>query len=119
MLTINVISLSGKSISSTLGTEEKNLSHSSPTRSILYCFCFRFCFFLLYELLALVFMFISEFNHILLIYLFIFGCVGSSFLCEGFLQFQRAVSTLHRGARVSHCRGLSCCGAQAPDAQAQ
>ena len=27
--------------------------------------------------------------------------------------------TLHRGARASHYRGLSCCGAQAPDAQAQ
>ena len=26
---------------------------------------------------------------------------------------------IHRGARASHYRGLSCCGAQAPDAQAQ
>ena len=51
--------------------------------------------------------------------LFIFGCVGSSFLCEGFLQLRRAGTTLHRGARASHYRGLSCCGAQAPDAQAQ
>ena len=54
-----------------------------------------------------------------LIYLFIFGCVGSSFLCEGFLQLQRVGATLHRGAQASHCRGLSRCGAQAPDAQAQ
>ena len=53
------------------------------------------------------------------IYLFIFGCVGSSLLCEGFLQLRRAGATLHRGARASHYRGLSCCGAQAPDAQAQ
>ena len=53
------------------------------------------------------------------IYLFIFGCVGSSFLCEGFLQLWQAGATLHRGARASHCRGLSCCGAEAPDAQAQ
>ena len=53
------------------------------------------------------------------IYLFIYGCVGSSFLCEGFLQLRRAGATLHRGARASHYRGLSCCGAQAPDAQAQ
>ena len=53
------------------------------------------------------------------IYLFIFGCVGYSFLCEGFLQLWRAGATLHRGARASHCRGLSRCGAQAPDAQAQ
>ena len=53
------------------------------------------------------------------IYLFIFGCVGSSFLCEGFLQLRQAGATLNRGARASHCRGLSCCGAQAPDTQAQ
>ena len=55
----------------------------------------------------------------LFIYLFIYGCVGSSFLCEGFLQLRQVGATLHRGARASHCRGLSCCGAQAPDAQAQ
>ena len=42
-----------------------------------------------------------------LINLFIFGCVWSSFLCEGFLQLWRAGATLHRGARASHCRGLS------------
>ena len=54
-----------------------------------------------------------------LIYLFIFGCVGSSFLCEGFLQLWQAGATLHRGARASLYRGLSCCRAQAPDAQAQ
>ena len=55
----------------------------------------------------------------LFIYSFYFGCVGSSFLCEGFLQVRRAGATLHRSARASHYRGLSCCGAQAPDAQAQ
>ena len=54
-----------------------------------------------------------------IIYLFIFGCVGSLLLCEGFLQLWLAEATLHRGARASHCRGLSRCGAQAPDAQAQ
>ena len=52
------------------------------------------------------------------IYLFIYGCVGSSFLCEGFLQLWQAGATLHRCVRASHYRGLSCCGAQAPDAQA-
>ena len=46
-------------------------------------------------------------------------CVGSSFLCEGFLQLRQAGTTLHRGARASHYRGLSCCRAQAPEAQAQ
>ena len=55
----------------------------------------------------------------LFIYLFIYSCVESSFLCEGFLQLWQVGATLHRGARASHYRGLSCCGAQAPDAQAQ
>ena len=62
------------------------------------------------------------FKFYLFIYLFIYlfyGCVGSSFLCEGFLQLRRAGATLHCGARASHYRGLSCCGAQAPDAQSQ
>ena len=58
-------------------------------------------------------------NFYLFIHLFIYGCVGSSFLCEGFLQLRQVGATLHRGARASHYRGLSCCGAQAPDAQAQ
>ena len=52
-------------------------------------------------------------------YLFIYGCVWSSFLCEGFLQLRQAGATLYRGARASHYHGLSCCEAQAPDAQAQ
>ena len=51
--------------------------------------------------------------------MFIFECVGSSFLCEGFLQLRRVGATLHRGARACHYRSLSCCGAEAPDAQAQ
>ena len=55
----------------------------------------------------------------LFIYLFIFGCVGSPFLCEGCLQLRRAGATLHCGARASRCCGLSRCGAQAPDAQVQ
>ena len=55
------------------------------------------------------------------IYLFIlfYDCVESSFLCEGFLQLRQVGATLHRSARSSHYRGLSCCGAQAPDTQAQ
>ena len=48
-----------------------------------------------------------------------FCCVGSSLLCEGLLQLWQAGATLHRGARASHRHGPSCCGAQAPDAQAQ
>ena len=34
------------------------------------------------------------------IYLFIFGCVGSSFLCESFLQLRQAGATLHHGEEV-------------------
>ena len=44
---------------------------------------------------------------------------SSLFLCEGPLQLWQVGATLHRGARASHHRGLSRCGAQAPDAQAQ
>ena len=62
---------------------------------------------------------IHFFLKFLFIYLFIYGCVGSSFLREGPLQLWQAGAALHRGAQASHYRGLSCCGAQAPDAQAQ
>ena len=64
-------------------------------------------------------LFVPFFKINLFIYLFIFDCVGSAFLCEGFLQLRRAGATLHRGARAYHCHGLCRCGAQAPDAQAQ
>ena len=36
-----------------------------------------------------------------------YGCVGSSFLREGFPQLRQVGATLHRGARASHYRGLS------------
>ena len=39
--------------------------------------------------------------------MFIFGCVGSSFLCEGFLQLRRVGATLHCSARASHRSGFS------------
>ena len=71
---------------------------------------FLFCLFVL---------FVCFFCFYKFIYLFTFDCIGSSFLCKGFLQLRRAGATLHRGARASHCHGLSHCGAQAPDAQAQ
>ena len=37
------------------------------------------------------------------IYLFIFGCVGSSLLCTGFLQLRRVGATLRCGVWASHC----------------
>ena len=60
-----------------------------------------------------------HFFFLIFVYLFIYGCVGSSFLCKGFPQLWQAGATLHRGVRASHYRDLSCYGAQAPDAQAQ
>ena len=46
--------------------------------------------------------------------------LGLRFCARAFSSCGRqAGATLHRGARASHYRGLSCCGAQAPDAQAQ
>ena len=63
--------------------------------------------------------FLERKSFYLFIYLFIYGCVGSSFLCEDFLQLRQVGATLHHGARASHYRGLCCRGAQAPDAQAQ
>ena len=53
------------------------------------------------------------FLFIYLFYLFIFGCIGSSLLCAGFLQLRQAGATLHCSVRASHCSGFSCCGAQA------
>ena len=59
------------------------------------------------------------FNLFIIYLLFIFGCVGSPPLRQGPLQLRQAGATHHRGARGSHRHGLPCCGAQAPDAQAQ
>ena len=84
---------------------------SLSVKGLEHFFSFLF-FFLMFPGISFLFFFFLN-------YLFIFGCVGSSFLCEGFLQLRQAGTTLHRGARASHYRGLSCCRAQAPDAQAQ
>ena len=70
-------------------------------------------------LFLFLFFFVFLFFFYFLIYLFIFSCVGSSFLCEGFLQLWQVGATLHCGARAFQCRGLSFCGARAPAAQAQ
>ena len=60
-----------------------------------------------------IYLFIHSFIHSF-IYLFIYGCFGSLLLHMGFLQLWRAwATTLHCGARASHCGGFSCCGAQA------
>ena len=53
------------------------------------------------------------FSKILFICLFIFGCTESSLLCKAFLQLWWKGATVHCGAWASHCRGFSCCRAQA------
>ena len=45
--------------------------------------------------------------------------LGLRFCARAFSSCGQVGATLHRGARASHYRGLSCCGAQAPDAQTQ
>ena len=45
--------------------------------------------------------------------------LGLRFCARAFLWLRQVGATLHRGAWASHYRGLPCCGAQAPDAQAQ
>ena len=54
----------------------------------------------------------SDIHFLKNINLFIFGCVGSSLLCAGFLQLRRVGSTLHCSVRASLCGGFSC-GARA------
>ena len=45
--------------------------------------------------------------------------LGLHFCARAFSSCGKWGTTLHRGARAFHYCGLSCCGAQAPDAQAQ
>ena len=49
---------------------------------------------------------------------FLFGCVGSSLLCAGFLQLWRAGPTLCFSEQAFPCSGFSYCGAWAPCARA-
>ena len=55
----------------------------------------------------------------LFVCLFVFGCIGSSLRCAGFLQLRRAGATLQCGARASHRSGFSHYGAQALGAWVQ
>ena len=56
-------------------------------------------------------------NFYLFIYLFM-AVLGLRFCARASSSCGKR-GPLHRGARASHYRGLSCCGARAPDAQAQ
>ena len=58
------------------------------------------------------------FNKFIYLFIYFFGCVGSSLLRAGFLKLRRAGATLRCGAWASHCGGFSCCGAQALGARA-
>ena len=67
-------------------------------------------YYLLFFFLSKAFIYLLFFKFI---YLFIFGCIGSSLPCMGFLQLRRAGAALPCGAQASHCGSFSCCGAQA------
>ena len=68
-----------------------------PALSLIYISIF----FLFINLRCLVFFNSNLLFIYLFIFIFIFVCVGSSFLCEGFLQLRQAGATLHRGVRAS------------------
>ena len=57
--------------------------------------------------------------YLVIIYLFICGCAGFSFLHAGFLQLQRWGLLSCCSVLASHGGGFFCCRAQALDAQAQ
>ena len=63
-------------------------------------------------------LFFFFFLQFLFIYLFM-AVLGPRFCARALSSCGKAGATLHRGARASHHRGLSRCGAQAPDVQAQ
>ena len=65
-----------------------------------------------YNISVLFYLFIFKFLKDF-IYLFIFGCVGSSLLHAGFLQLRQAGATLRGGVRASRCGDFSCCAARA------
>ena len=44
-------------------------------------------------------------------HIFIFGCAGLSLLCGLFSSCSKRELLSSHCARVSHCRGLFCCGA--------
>ena len=52
-------------------------------------------------------------KNLFILFIFIFGCVGSLLLCAGFLWLLQAGATLRCGAWASHCSGFSYCGARA------
>ena len=67
-----------------------------------------------YQLLLL--FFLSQHFIYLFIYLWLCWVLAS---VRGLSPVAASGATLHHSVQASHRRGLSCCGAQAPDAQAQ
>ena len=55
----------------------------------------------------------TYFKNLFILFIFMFGCVGSSLLHAGFLKLRQAGVTLCCGGRASHCGGFSWCGARA------
>ena len=88
----------------------------SMSKSPFYVFCF-FCTWMSSGFSTI---FWKDFLFFFLIYLFYYFWLCWVFVSvRGLSLVAASGATLHRVAQASHCPGLSCCGAQAPDAQAQ
>ena len=70
------------------------------------------------EMIGLFFFFFNFYFYLFMFYLFM-AVLGPRLCARAFSSWRQVGTTLHRGAQASHHRGLSCCRAQAPDAQAQ
>ena len=77
-----------------------------------------FCKYPGHQSIQQVFFFLFVCLFLKFIYLFL-AVLGLHFCARAFSSCGEWGATLHHGARASHHRGLSCCGAQAPDTQAQ
>ena len=64
------------------------------------------------KVLSILFIYFFYINFLIL-FIFIFGCVGSSLLRAGFLWLRQVGATLSCGVQASHCSGFSYCGARA------
>ena len=115
---------SSSSLSSSRAPRYITLTQQFSFQSILYVLPHFLKFIDYFEGIQEIFFGFFQKFFFFLIYLFLF--IIYFWLCWVFvsvrglsLQLRQAGATLHHGAQASLYRGLSCCGAQAPDAQAQ
>ena len=70
--------------------------------------CIIFLFNGLKNFQTIFFPFLPPLKNFIFLFIFIFGCAGSSLLRVGSPQLWRVGTTLRAGARASHCGGFSC-----------